>query len=75
MCPVEKTVSENEVIIWKRDKHYDGIKPVNRRGNILHRSELVLPQNPLSDKEDTSDMCVISDMHVKILSMNICGLC
>ena len=73
--PCRKTVSENEVISWKRDKHYDGIKPVNRRGNIQHRPELLLPKNPPSDKEDNSDICVISVMHVKILSMNICGLC
>ena len=73
--PCTRTASESEIVIWKYDKHYDAIKPICAHGDIIHNSESVFADFPPCDMVDTRGKRVSNDTHVKILSMNICGLC
>ena len=74
--PCTQTVTENEVIIWKCHEHYDGIKPIHAHSDSSYHfvDESILVGIPSGENKSVSNKCAIDDMHLSILSMNICGL-
>ena len=69
-----KRVAENVVIIHKYAKHYDGIRPTRNPVNlqVCRTTDKIGVVN--QDDNSDSDIRCTNVNHVKILSMNICGL-
>ena len=69
-----KRVVENVVIIHKYTKHYDGIRPTRNPVNlqVCRTADKIGVVN--QDDNSDSDIRCTNVNHVKILSMNICGL-
>ena len=69
--PCMRTNTMNNVMIYKVDSHYGGIKPVpiyienNRRKAV---------DNDISEYEIISELNEITGNHIELLSLNVCGL-